>query len=269
LRFHNSSPYSHTFSWLKYRYVHITQDYGSPVSFDNFIYTTEQRTYGIHELSFKISSDTFLKPYTGHLALQAGKGFVRLNLHYNQHFRGKNKLRGTWVHGFAGWLPVNKNPIAYVPLLFNGIASNDYLSKDYMYDEWLPGRNAEDGNLSRQVFVKDANLKTLANTGIAKDWMLGAGVSVSSPVQIIHAYMDAAYYKSGITQNLTLSYSGGIAIILMKDAFELYIPVIESKDIRQSLAYEARDRWFERISFMANFKLANPLELVDRFQFRY
>jgi hypothetical protein len=81
--------------------------------------------------------------------------------------------------------------------------------------------------------------------------------------------MDGAYYNSAVTGKPTFSYSGGASIVLMKDVFEIYIPFLESKDIRESLSYVVRDQWFERISFQANIKLVNPLDILDRAQFAY
>ena len=178
-------------------------------------------------------------------------------------------MRGLWVRGFAGWLPIYKNPKANVLFTFNGIASSGFFSRDYMYDEWLMGRNAIDGNISRQVFLKDAGLKTLATIGISDDWMAGGGISWALPFKVVHLYMDAATYTSSITEKMAFSYSGGLAIIVMKDVFEIYIPILESKDIRQSLSYQIRDQWFDRISFQANFKMANPLKLLDQIQYKY
>ena len=138
-----------------------------------------------------------------------------------------------------------------------------------MFDEWLGGRNASDGVFAHQVFERDANLKTLANNGVGEEWMLGSGASVALPFRYIHAYMDAALYPSTITQKVALSYSGGLALVLWKDVCEIYIPVLESQDIRNSTTYEERDIWYERISFQANIKLANPLNVIDRIQLGY
>jgi hypothetical protein len=99
--------------------------------------------------------------------------------------------------------------------------------------------------------------------------MIGGGVSVSLPVKVFHAYMDAAFYDSALTLKTAFNYSGGLAIILMKDVFEIYIPILESREIRQSLSYVDRPQWYDRITFQANFKLANPLYLLDRWQFDY
>jgi hypothetical protein len=45
--------------------------------------------------------------------------------------------------------------------------------------------------------------------------------------------------------------------------------MLESKDIRESLTYEVRDMWYDRISFKANIKLGNPVNLIDRAQIGY
>jgi len=269
LRVNSNSDHPHLTRWLKYRYVDITQYYGRGENYDEKIYHFEQRHYGVHELAYQMSSDAALSPYKAIANLQAGKGFIRLNLNYNQHFVGKDKLRGIWVRGYGGWLPLYKQPKANVLFTFNGLGSNGFFSKDYMYDEWLGGRNANDGIYARQIFMKDAGLKTLSTVGISEKWMIGGGVSAALPFNVVHLYMDATVFPSAISREVVLSYSGGFAIILMKDVFEIYVPLLESRDIRQSLSYEVRDRWFERISFQANFKLGNPLNLVDHFQLKY
>ncbi len=269
LRFKPSlrSPLIH--QWLSYRYVHIGQEYGRGINYDQYVFTMDSRTYGVHELAFHRRSDHALRPYSARANVQAGQGFVRLNLHYRQHFVGKDRMRGIWVHGYGGWLPVFDQPAANTILSINGMASSGFFARDYMFDEWLGGRNAVSGLFSRQVFMRDAGLKTLSTIGIGDQWMFGGGASSALPFKVIHFYLDAAVYPSIITQTTQLSYSGGVSVVLMKDVFEVFIPFLESRDIRESLSYVIRDRWFERISFMANFKLFHPLNLMDGLQFRY
>ncbi len=255
--------------WLKYRYVSINQYYNTGTNFEQKLYVQNQRSYGVHELAYQMRSDYVLRPFEINANVQAGKEFVRLNLFYKQHFRGRTKNHGIWINGFAGSLPVYDDPEANVQFTINGLASNGFYAKDYMYDEWLGGRNAEGGLFSHQVFMKDAGLKTLSTIGIGNDWMVGSGFSIALPFRYIHFYMDGAYYSSAVTNEPTFSYSGGAAIVLWKDVFEIYIPFLESKDIRESLSYVVKDQWFERISFQANIKLANPLNILDRKQLAY
>lgn len=255
--------------WLKYRYVNIDQYYGRGQNYEEKIYTEEQRSYGIHELSYQFRSDEVLKPLEASGNVQAGKGFVRLNLRYKQHFVGKDRRRGVWVQAYGGWLPVYASPDATVGFTINGMASSGYFSRDYMFDQWLGGRNAESGIFSHQVYEKDAGLKTLSTIGIGNKWMLGGGASVALPFKWVHLYMDMALYDSAITENTVLSYSGGFSVVLVKDVFEIFVPFLESKDIRESLSYTVKDVWYERISFKASIKLGEPLNLIDREQLRY
>ncbi len=261
--------HSHITQWWQYRYVHIDQYYGRGINIDEKIYAEEHRQYGVHELSYQRASDVITKPYTVRANLQTGEGFLRLNLRYKQHFTGKDIHHGIWLQGFGGWLPVYDQPTAYVAFNFSGISSDGFFSRDYMFDEWLPGRNALEGLASHQIFEKDANLKTLSNYGVSEDWMLGGGMSVALPLRYFHIYMDAAFYQDGITTKPILSYSGGLSIVLWKDVFEIYIPILESQDILESQTYDVWDIWYKRISFQANFKLANPLNIVDHEQLGY
>ena len=269
VRFSPEDAHSHLTSWLKYRFVHIDQYYGRGLNYDEKLYTDEHRSYGVHELAWQLRSKYALRPYEALANIQTGQGFVRLNLRYSQHFAGKDIHHGVWVHGYGGWLPVYHQPEAAVGFTFNGITSNGYFSRDYMFDEWLGGRNAADGLFAHQVFEKDADLKTLSTIGNGDTWMVGAGASAALPIRYIHAYMDAALYPSSVTEKTQFSYSGGAALVLWKDVFEIYIPFLESKDIRESLTYDVRDMWFERITFRANVKLANPLNILDKVQLGY
>lgn len=255
--------------WLKYRYVNIDQYYGRGLDFEEKIYVEEHRSYGIHEVSYQFRSDEVLKPLEASGNVQAGKGFVRLNLRYKQHFVGKDNQRGVWVQAYGGWLPVYERPDATVGFTINGMASSGYFSRDYMFDQWLGGRNAESGIFSQQVYEKDAGLKTLSTIGIGDQWMIGGGGSVALPFKWVHLYMDAALYDSPITEETVLSYSGGFSIVFLKDVFEIFVPLLESKDIRESLSYTVRDVWYERISFKASIKLGEPLNLIDRAQLRF
>jgi hypothetical protein len=269
LRLTQSAHQPHLTQWLKYRYVNVDQHYHRGIHFEDKLFVREKRSYGVHELGYQLRSDQTLKPFTATANLQAGEGFLRANLRYNQHFAGKDKKQGLWVHAYGGWLPVYDSPKANVMFTFNGLSSNGFFSRDYMYDEWLMGRNAPSGLHAHQVFEKDANLKTLATIGIGDQWMVGGGISASLPLKVLHVYMDAALYPASISQRTELSYSGGVAIVLVKDVIEIYIPFVESKDILNSLSYVVRDRWFERVSFQANFKIINPLNFIDRLMLGY
>jgi peptidase M1-like protein len=269
VRFKPNEKHTHFNQWLKYRYVHINQFYGQGLSIEDGTYEEKKRNYGVHELLWQLRSDYVLRPFEATANVQTGKGFTRVNLRYKQQFVGRTKHLGTWIQGYAGWLPQYGQHDASVHFTYTGQASNGYYSNDYMYDQWLGGRNAESGLFSQQIFQKDAHLKTLSTEGLGEDWMVGAGISHAFPFRFLHIYMDATVFPSAVSETTQFSYSGGVAIVLAKDVFEIYLPLLESKDIKESLSYEVRDVWFKRVSFTANVKLANPVNIADRTQLGY
>ena len=265
----NEEKTSHLAQWWKYRYVNIERFYGEGINYDEKTFDEKTSTYGVHELAYSISSDYAPRPFQASINSQVGKGFVKFNLNYKQHFAGDDKRKGVWVHAFGGYQSVNDQRVAETRFTLSGVPSIGTNSFDYMYDEWLGGRNAVNGFYTQQVFLKDAGFKTLAFSEVSSTWMTAAGISYALPFKMFHLYMDAAFYRSDLTLKNEISYSGGIALILLKDIFEVYFPIVESKDIRESITYDEKDIWYERISFQANIRLMNPMDALDRVTLRY
>lgn len=269
LRVGHNENHIHLTQWWKYRYIHMDQFYGQGMDYAEKIFTDTSRQYGIHELSWSIRSDFVLRPYVITAAAQAGEGFVRMNINYQQHFTGKDKKRGIWLHAFAGYQPVLDDPAPDTRFVLSGIPSIGNNTSDYTYDYWLGGRNAQSGILAHQVFMKDAGFKTLAYNDLSSNWMTAAGLSYALPFNMFHLYMDAALYNSDLTNKSMFNYSGGLAVVVVKDVIEIYLPLVESKNIRESIAYDEYDKWYKRICFQANINLMNPIDVVDRATLRY
>jgi hypothetical protein len=214
-------------------------------------------------------SDYVLRPYLFSFNAQAGLGFIRLNADFNLHFTGKDEDRGTWFHAYAGYQPLLDEPKAETRFMLSGVPSIGYKATDYMYDQWLGGRNATSGILAHQIFLKDAGFKTLAVPDLSSTWMMAAGISYALPLKIFHLYMDAAVYDSDLEEKTVLSYSGGVSLVILNDVLEIHLPLIESQDIRESIIYDQMDQWYKRICFQANIKLMNPMDVLDRVTLRY
>jgi len=271
LRMNHQDEHPHLTQWWKYRYVHIDQFYAQGINPAEMIYKDTMRNYGIHELSYTIRSDYVLRPYLFSVNAQTGKGFVRLNADFNLHLTGKDKQRGTWLHAYAGYQPMldEQDVEAETRFMLSGVPSIGYESTDYMFDQWVGGRNATSGILAHQIFLKDAGFKTLAVPDLSSTWMTAAGISYALPLKVFHLYMDAAVYGSDLEEKVVLSYSGGLSLVILKDVLEIHLPLVESEDIRESITYDQLDQWYERICFQANIKLMNPIDVLDRTTLRY
>lgn len=269
LRVGHNEDHPQLTQWWKYRYVHINQFFGQGIDYTEKIFIDTSNQYDVHELSWSIRSDYVLHPYLLSATAQGGKGFVRLNVNYQQHFTGKDKMRGVWFRFFAGYQPVLEDPVPDTRFVLSGTPSIGNNTADYTYDYWLGGRQAQSGTLAHQIYMKDAGFKTLAYSDLSSTWMTAAGLSYALPLKMFQVYMDAAVYDSDLTNETKSSYSGGLALVVLKDVLVIYLPLVESKDILESVTYDTFDRWYERISFQANINLMNPIDVVDRYSLRY
>jgi uncharacterized protein YjaZ len=268
IHFRKPQKYTSVDQSLSFRFANIHQRFGTGIDLENFLFAMEDRSYYVNELQYFRSNDYVLAPSSLKLTAHQGKGFLRLMGNYRQKMAYAEKSKGLFVHLFGGLLAQNDNPDANVNFILNGQASSNIFTKDYMYDEILFGRNASKGILSQQVFLRDAELKTLSNVGVSDSWMVGAGVSSSLPLPLpFHLYADFAFYNDPFESKVQFSYSSGFAIVIQKDFFEIYFPLFESQDIRESITYQSRqhDSYLEKISFMINLKKLHPFDAADHF----
>lgn len=263
--------FSKTEHKIRYRQVYISQEYGRGINLEERIFEVVKRNYSVHELRYLLNNSSALRPSQLNFTVQAGQGFVQLTTHYNQFFKFKREGKGLWIHGFAGYFPVFDEPEAYVPFQFsgsNGITgtNSSVNSRDYLYDELLFGRSASKGVFSRQIWLRDAQLKTLSNVGISDDWMLGFGADLSLPLPVpLHVYGDVAVFPDIFEEGqLQLSYSAGISLVLAKNFMELYIPLFESSDIEESVIYDGKNGVFERVTFLFDLNKLAPFPNVEQ-----
>ena len=260
-----ATPLDFNRHFLSYRFVSVDQFYGRGINFDDRTWEREHRSYYVNDLRYTLRNDRAVSPMTMSLGMQQGKGFVRLSAEYNQKVAFRKGNKGFYARGFAGWLPHYDDPDAVALFFFNGISSQGFYSKDFMYEELLFGRSDQSGLFSQQVFLKDAQLKTLYNGGISDSWMASVGLASDIPLPVpFQFYIDLVLFPDPVEDDVRLSYSAGVSIVLVKDAMAIYIPLLESSDIRESLVYEERN-FLERISFVFDLNKLSPRKYMDDF----
>ena len=248
-----------------YRFIYVRQDYGQGIDFDDKIWERKSRDYYVNELSYNLTGNRTLTPYKLNVIASQGKGFARLTADYRQKIIYNRRKHAFHFHGFAGWLPQFDSPDANILLYYNGISSSGFYSNDYAYDELLLGRNEEKGFYSQQVFTKDAGVKTLYNGGISSDWMASAGVAVDLPLPVpLRPYFDLVLSPEFSGNGTRVDYSGGVAVILLDEIIEVYFPIVESKNIRESLTYTERPGYFQRVTFLLDLNKLDPKVLLGK-----
>lgn len=261
LLFRPASVHSAVSQRFTYRYSQIWLTYGQGVNIDSLIFRTRKKSYGIHQLVYQLENDHVLHPFDARIEAEAGKGFIRLGLTVEQVFPYNAKGHAVRFRLFGGILPLLKDPPANVSLQFSGKPGGESNPTDYAFREWMFARNEQSGINSQQIWIKDAGLKTLSTVGVSNDWMLGFGADVRLPLPVpIHAYADMALYPAFFESGVQFSYSGGFSVILVRDIIEIFVPVLESQDILDSVTYEQRNRFFERISFLFDISKLNAFD---------
>jgi Peptidase family M1 domain len=248
---------------LSIRYVNITQQYGEGKNAANQLFETKNRNYNITEIAYTHTEKHALAPWNAQTKLQYGEGFMRLTGIFNGYFPIENHKKGIDFRAFAGVLPVNIATKAPINFNLSGTSSNNIFQQDYMLDEIIFGRNNLSGIWGQQIFNKDAGFKTLSNIAASNNWMVGANFKArisKNNAFFIQPYLDvAAYPMSGKTQ---LTYSAGIAAVAVPNVLEVYFPVIESKNIQESVTYQTRTNYFQRVTFLLNLQSIAPHKLL-------
>jgi hypothetical protein len=91
--------------------------------------------------------------------------------------------------------------------------------------------------------------------------MVAAGFSTATPLPLpIYPYFDIAVYNDPFEEGVAVSYSGGLSLVIKKNVCEIFVPLIESDDIRDSLTYIQRDTFWKRISILLDLKALHPFQ---------
>ena len=96
-------------------------------------------------------------------------------------------------------------------------------------------------------------------------WMFGVNTSVKTPLPGIRVFADLiSFYKaSAVTPEASsVRYDAGICLSIFKDAVEVYLPLVISKEIKTY--YDLNDyKYTDRIRFVFDLHKLNPVRLRD------
>lgn len=285
-----TSPISHR---IEARTVGINQQYIIGINRNTLRFRDTSMFYAVHELKYIFKNDFILKPTKWTVTLQNGKGFTKLFTHFNQRYQLNRKNEIVFFHVFAGTFLQNNNPIANVNFRGSGYISKTN-SIDYMYDNLLFARGSsktegdfgKDLNrkeqrdsgitfLSQQIFMQDANLKTVGiiNNFQGNKWMIGFGTAYQIPFDLpikFKPYFDIAFYPN-LDGKIDKAWSAGITTAIIPDVFEINFPIPIKKNnswntLDKNLEFGTRTRYMQRVSFMFNINELNPYKKIKNFK---
>lgn len=133
---------------------------------------------------------------------------------------------------------------------------------DYSYSWLWFGRNEYDGFWAHQMQKSDGAMA--AYYPVRTDhWLAALNVSVKTPVPGLRLFADGNtfYNANKVSPGATvIRYDAGIMLSVVHDAFEIYWPLIVSKEVRDY--YDLNDiKLTDRIRFVFNINKLNPVLL--------
>jgi hypothetical protein len=180
----------------------------------NYVFNPIQnyQIYSLKYIDVKSEISHTLQFSTGaHVSDQLGK--LHTEIQYRQLFSNNRQIKLRW---FTGAFIFNKNPTDY----FNFGLSNP---NDYLFEYDFFGRSETGGLFSQQYFMADGGFKSKIAPYSSRRWM--STVNLSATIWNWVEY----YHDFGMLENkqakLDLVYDGGIALSLVPDYFELFLPV--------------------------------------------
>lgn len=237
-------------------------------NFDYLLNNSEQEFINIYNLEFSHNNNRPYNPYSLSVNLQGGEGFVKswVETKYKIIYQYKNGLD---IRLFAGAFLDKPDKLAPI---YNFKLSGTKGQDDYTFDEVFLERldNYDDNNIfSHQFLPNDGGFTSFAMQGSSNEWIMSLNVSSSLPIKKnfpLKVFANVAklgnIYNGETNPGFdTFQWEAGVKLSLGQDLFEIFLPVIMSKNLND-ITEVMTDSYFGRIRFSINLNKLNPFDLV-------
>ena len=258
-----TSPYQHR---LTYRYVQINQQATGYTQNADGTYTPVQQTvnYGINDLSYQFSNNNALFPMLLKANGQANADMQKISLTLTQKIFINNS-KYFEIRAFAGKMNQNGNAtnVGYSLKMSGWSGSNDYL-----YDNLYVGRTETSGIAAAQFTEIEGAFKVNTSLGQSTSWLVS--LNVKSPrlfklPLLLYADLGAAASDGFVTGQSNLVYDAGIDIVIARDIFEIFVPLVISQNILDNNTLNGvNNNLFHQIRFVFNLNKVNPFGIIKQ-----
>jgi hypothetical protein len=212
-----------------------------------------------NQVTFTHKNTRIIRPYALVIDAQQAKTFAKASLTFNYRFNYAKKGKGLDVRFFAGaflWKSDDYGSGPDVRFRLSGQTG----SQDYLYNDIYFGRSEFTGLWSQQMTNTDGGFKVYSLRGQTTNYLATLNLKSSLPWKLpIKVYADLGTYKNEETDSDVLNYNAGVVVSFIPDNFEVYIPLLVSKQIQNTLDLN-NVNFGERIRFVVNLRALNPVQ---------
>ncbi len=251
---------------------HITQHVGYTSNFlfvDNLNYTFDSsRTIVkkgnspniINNLYYTIKNNRVINPYNASINFQHNDLFGKIGGELNYAITLNNKKNSLDVRLFAGVF-IFGNAQQKGAYRFRMSGFNGY--QDYLFDYNYAGRNEDHGVGFAQFVENDGAFKVWTPLGQTSKWLVALNLKSPKVGKLpLKLFIDigSSEFNESLLKNKVL-YNAGIDICLIKNTFEIYIPLLYSTDIKNALEVNNKG-FFDTVRFTLNLHTIKPKTFI-------
>lgn len=217
----------------------------------------KQVTNYVNELSYDFNCTRAINPFKFNVKLQQNDDFSKASLTAHYYLTFKNNYSAEF-RLFAGTFIGGDNK---GPYRFRASGLNGY--HDYMYDYNFMGRSEFDGASFAQFADEDGAMKVWTPLGQSNTWLTSLNIKSPKFFKLpIKVFADVVLTDANSLVTDKVLYCAGFEICLWKDIFEMYVPLVYSNDIKNTLKLNGRDTFFETLRFTFNINKIRPKDLL-------
>ncbi len=232
----------------------------------SFITTSSDNTAPKHyqQLSFDVENHRPVNPYRFSTTVEHGAAYVKWHadmdyrLNYTQHAGLDIRLFG----GVLGYYDFENHPNNVNFRLAGTSTHTDYLFNMNALNRSVTANQPE--VFSAHQFIPDEGGFAIYTPLQSDTWMISLNVSSSTPLKPLNIYANAAsiptLYESTYFEDTQVLYEVGVQINIIKDAIEIYVPVLYSEVIKNINEGLYSENFWQTIRFRLSLNRMNPFD---------
>jgi hypothetical protein len=237
---------------LTYRYVEIINGNSAQ----------KNMNYAVNDLSYQFANSNALYPMLVKVNGQTNANMQKISITYTQKIFINNS-KYFEIRAFAGKM-FNVNPYG---INYNLKMSGWNGANDYMYDNLYFGRSETTGLAAAQCTETEGALKVYTFLGQSSDWL--ASLNIKSPKIFklpLLVYVDVGTSDGDfVPGGKKLLYDAGIDIVIARDIFEIFVPLVISQNILDNNTLTGvNNNLFHQIRFVLNLNKVNPFAFIKQ-----
>ncbi len=221
---------------------------------------TQNTRYVIHDLNYFVHNSRLINPWFINFNIQSDAKMLKTSMQWKQHLTitPSKKLEMRLFAGvFLMGNELEKGPYRFRMSGFTG-------AQDYLYEANYLGRNAAFNALGGNQFTEaDGAFKVWTPLGQSSDYLIALNIKSPNVWKLpIRAYADIGTAGKNSLLNNRLLMDAGISLSVVKNIWEVYIPLVYSNDIKKTLELN-NYKFIHTIRFTFNLHYIKPKEILS------